>query len=68
MENNVDIIVWQIGAYIEDLKMNYAGTIEDIEIASVNAVADDLLKDMKPDEIKKAMINMYFAGQFRNIK
>jgi hypothetical protein len=68
MENDLGRIVWQIGAYTEDLKVNYNGTLEDIEIASVNAVADDLLKDMKPDEIKKAMVNMYFAGQLRSIK
>lgn len=67
MENDLGRIVWQIGAYMEDLKINYDGTIEDIEIASVDAVVNELLKDANADEINKIMMNMYFAGKLRSI-
>jgi hypothetical protein len=67
MENDLGRIVWQIGAHMEDLKINYDGTIEDIETASVDAVVNELLKDANADEINKIMMNMYFAGKLRSI-
>ena len=66
-KNDIGEITWQIGAYIEDLKVNYAGTIDDIEIAAVDAVAAELTKLIGADTlgIKKAIRNMYFVGKTR---
>jgi hypothetical protein len=72
MKNDLGEIVWQIGAYESDLKMNYNGTLEDIEIECVYSTAEKLLNELgeieRFDEVKKAMVNMYFSGKLRSIK
>jgi hypothetical protein len=63
---NLPWIIKKLEDYESDLKVSYNGTIEDIELASVYAVVDELLEHIDAtDETRYTIVNMYFAGKMR---
>lgn len=62
MENSIASIIFRIHALTQELMVNYNGTIEDVQIEVVNDAAEELLAVLDINSIKRAFVNMYFAG------
>ena len=65
MENNLEKIVLKVHSLIHTLSPVVTG--EDAEMEIVYSIADELLSEMgeieQYDNVKKALVNMFFAGR-----